>query len=330
MPRIEYRMQTCHLSQLECDKLTGKYRSTLKKKAEVCGTLPNSVVHNKDIYNLKSIWDLQIESQLSGLTNRLNDRGSAGKSTIIRLKQAQIKNWKPANLLNGDITENFEGKDNFSAILIKEANKLGLRFESDEVEQIFQWLGGSVTIESIMKDKTIYKKSVGQLRDRRLMYIDQIIDPEDSTLLSWQTIKGIGDKSNRGREPIWYNTIKDKSLNEDGSIKDEWKDEWEKMDLRSIKKEGNKKFYYEPSEDRRIKEWCCFRDISNNLQWGKIKEKDTEGNRGKWQLYHYKSRPNGQQTDLEEYAGDCEYEAEEQGENSKRPHKTHNSRAGLY
>jgi exonuclease III/ribonuclease HI len=300
IPRIEYRMQTCHLSEKECELLTSKYRGILKKKAEICGTLPSSAVHQKDIYNLKNIWDLQIESQISGLINRLNDRGTAGKSTLIRLKQAQVKSWEPANILTEEIGSDFGGKGNFSATLIKVANKMGIRFENTEMESIFQWSGGSTDIRKTLDNRILYKKALAQLRERKLMYVDQIIDSKNGSLLSWQTIKGMGAGSNKGRTPKWYEVLKAKIIGGDDKLKDGWREiNWERTD------ESSSKLYDTPSEDKRIKEWCCFRDERNGIQWGKIKEKTGKESENKWQLYHYRCIPDGQQSILEECSKDC-------------------------
>ena len=87
--------------------------------------MPNSVIHNKKFYGLKSIWQIQNESQITGLINRLNDPGPAGISTIIRLKQSQIKNWEPTNILTDRLPPGYDCKDNFSATILKQANDLG-------------------------------------------------------------------------------------------------------------------------------------------------------------------------------------------------------------
>jgi len=199
MPRIEYRTQICHLSYEECEQLTRQYRGIVKAKAKICGTMPNSVIHHKEIFNLKCIWDLQIEAQITGMINRLNDKGEAGKSTIIRLKQAQIKNWEPTNLIKEKIPVSFDCKRNFSATLVKVASELNIGFANEELEKIFQWSGGTISIKAGLNDTTVYKKSMAQLRERKLMYIDQLLDKESGTLLSWAIIKGANVGSNKGK-----------------------------------------------------------------------------------------------------------------------------------
>jgi len=133
------------------------------------------------------------------------------------------------------------------------------------------------------------------------MYVDQIIDSKNKLILSWQTIKGIGAGSNKGRVPKWFEALKGKIAEKDGKLKGAWKEiNWEKIEG------NNNKFYYKPSEDKRVKEWCCFRDARNNIQWGKIKKKGENSGKREWQLYHYICIPDGQQSVLEECNKDCE------------------------
>ena len=158
---------------------------------------------------------------------------------------------------------------------------MGIRFANESMEHIFQWLGGSKSIESGLKDENLYKRSAAQLRERKLMFIDQIVDPRNKMLLSWQIIKGIGAGSNKGRTPKWYETLNKKMTNETGELSDELnKGNWMESE------NSYSKFYQTPSEDRRIKEWCSYRDKRNNIHWRKIKQKEVNGDKDKWQLYH--------------------------------------------
>jgi hypothetical protein len=131
IPRIKYRMQHCNLQRITCNTLTTIYRKILKNKALICGTMPNSVIHNKEIYGLKSIWEIQLESQITSLLHSLNENGPTGLSTIIRLKQAQINNWEPTNILEDGIPKYFNTSGNLPAEIIKNANDLGIKFKSD-------------------------------------------------------------------------------------------------------------------------------------------------------------------------------------------------------
>ena len=166
IPRIEFRTQICHIAQQECDKLTRQFRKVFKNKAGICSTIPNSAIHHKGIYNLKSIWNVQLESQITELIHRLNNSGSVGKATLIRLKQVQINNWQPKNILSEEMPSSFDCKGNFSATILKLANKLRFKFNNTSLEPLFCWTGGLSSIKVGLNDDQLYSKSVQSLRKR--------------------------------------------------------------------------------------------------------------------------------------------------------------------
>jgi hypothetical protein len=99
LPRIEYRIMNSYLNLSICKRLTAKYSKIFKNSVKVTCTIPSSAVYHPGIYNLKSITELQNESHINGLIHRLNDTGSVGTSTFIRLKDLQLSNWEPTNIL---------------------------------------------------------------------------------------------------------------------------------------------------------------------------------------------------------------------------------------
>ena len=178
IPRIEYKIRYCHLSPKECDTLTAQYRRVLKNKTEICNTLPNSAVHHKGLLNLKSIWEVQIESQIANLVTYLNDTESTGISTIIRLKQSQINNWEPKNIMTEEIPTTFNSKGNFTAKVLKAANKIGIKIKDISKEELFKWEGGNFSIRNGLANDELYKKSLDSLKKRQLMFVDQLIDTD--------------------------------------------------------------------------------------------------------------------------------------------------------
>ena len=80
-----------------------------------------------------------IESQITGLINRLNDPGAAGTSTIIRLKQAQLKNWEPSNILSEGIPKEWFHKNNFTVASLRLANQIDISIDNWKWTETFQW-----------------------------------------------------------------------------------------------------------------------------------------------------------------------------------------------
>ena len=151
--------------------------------------MPNSVIHNKEIYGLKSIWEIQLESQITSLLYSLNENGSTGLSTIIRLKQAQINNWEPTNILENDIPKYFNSAENLPAEIIKNANDLGIKFKSDLYRDLFIWKRGNMSIKSGLLNDLLYTKSLKSLRNNNIMFINQVINMHTRIIYDWRFIQ---------------------------------------------------------------------------------------------------------------------------------------------
>jgi hypothetical protein len=221
IPRIEYRTQHCSLGWLKCNELSSQIRSLFRRKINIVGTIPNSVIHHKAIYKIKSIWENQRENHITNMIGRLNNTGPAGLSTIIRLKQAQILNWEPKNILTEIIPKGFRSKGNLSIKIIKTANNIGITVQSSKWNKVFEWKGGSISIKTILNDTGNYSKAITSLKNNNIMFLDQIIDKELKVILHWRIIQTI---YNRGKGPIpkWYKLSKDHVAEEKGSLKTNW------------------------------------------------------------------------------------------------------------
>jgi ribonuclease HI len=223
IPRIEYRVQHSEMSWNTCNSLTKRIRKLVRNKAAIVSTLPNSAVHHKGIYNIQKIWNVLKESQVSCLVARLNNTGPAGISTWIRLKQAQISNWEPRNILVDPLPKDFNTKGNLSASILRLANTLDITFRSSQWTEKFEWKGGLITIKAILDNPKEYKRAIPSLRGRRIMYADQVLNKETNTVLSWNLIQLLGG-SCKGPKPQWYKDTLRKLTTEIGTLKRQWAD----------------------------------------------------------------------------------------------------------
>jgi ribonuclease HI len=264
IPRIEYRTQHCSLGWLKCNELSAQIRNLFRKKINIIGTIPNSVIHHKAIYNLKNIWENQRESQISNLIGRLNNTGPAGISTIIRLKQAQLINWEPKNILSESIPKGFHSKGNLSIKIIKTANNMGITIQSAKWNKLFNWKGGSLSIKTIMNDTGSYYKATPSLKNNNIMFVDQIIDKELKVILDWRIIQTINNRE-KGPIPKWYKWLKSRIAEEKGILKTNWTN-WQWTDQ-------HREFFspHQERDDRKIN-WIAWRDKkSDTIIWGKGK-----------------------------------------------------------
>jgi hypothetical protein len=221
--RIEYRIQHYFISENKCKKLTAKYMGKFKNAINISKTCANSIMLHKGIYNLKSIWEIQKEALIANFTNSLNDIGPTGKSTRIRLKDAQILNWEPANIIKIHTTESFSTKGNFQANALILAHSTEIVFQGKYLHNIFEWKGGKFPIKKILQNHKLYRKSRKHMAANNIMFLDQLIYKENNILISWQMLTLLRGRNNKGRTPTWFNNIKDITTSkEDRSLKTEY------------------------------------------------------------------------------------------------------------
>ena len=270
MPRLEYRSQCCFFNEREYTKLTAKYMRIFKNSINISSTCPNSVALHKGIYNLKSMWDLQNEALISNFTNRINDTNNLGTSTIIRLKDFQIANWEPSNILKKRTYGTFKTKNNFQANVLLLAHDHGISYYSPNLHNFFDWRGGTISIKETLNDQILYNKAIKSLSKSNLMYIDQLIDPSNKTLLDWQVLISLINKNNKGRPPLWYQSIKKKVTTDSNDNK------LKKYYANLIYTNNHYKWTHQISKDNRSKEWIISQLLNQEMLWGKIIDKGNQ------------------------------------------------------
>ena len=171
IPRLEYRIQHCFLSENECKKLTAKYMGKFKNAINISKTCPNSIMLHKGIYNLKSIWEIQTEALIANFTNSLNDIGPTGKSTRIRLKRCTNLKLGTANIIKTHTTESFSTKGNFQANALFLLTVLKLSYQGKYLHNIFEWKGGKFPIKKILQDHKLYRKSRKHIAANNIMFL---------------------------------------------------------------------------------------------------------------------------------------------------------------
>ena len=117
IPTIEYRLHNIVLQCTICDSILSKYLTVAKHKASLSRSTPNSTMLNPHIYNIRNIWDIQLQHHITSFQNRLNNPDTLGTSTKIRLQQLQNNLWSSINILQ------------HKQPLIDEPNKLTLNFQ---------------------------------------------------------------------------------------------------------------------------------------------------------------------------------------------------------
>lgn len=85
IPQLEYQLQAIVISKNECNSLMIKINTLAKRRAILSLITPNMILYDKDLYSLKHIYDLQLESLCKNLLYQANDKGRLNQVFNIKM-----------------------------------------------------------------------------------------------------------------------------------------------------------------------------------------------------------------------------------------------------
>jgi len=158
IPTIEYRLQNIILSRSVCDGILSQHIGLVKHKAKLCKTIPTSTLLHPQIYNIKNIWDIQLQYHISNFTKWLNNSDLLGTTTHIRIQQLQNNLWSPISILLYP-KPIIDGPNRFSTNfkIIQLFKHLGWSINSNSNSNIpFTIKEGSISLESLLSTYSNY------------------------------------------------------------------------------------------------------------------------------------------------------------------------------
>ena len=100
IPRIEYKANLTLFNENDAKMMTAKLRKLMRYKLGVTNTGPNVLLSNQEIIKMINFFDRQTEAHILNLVLRLNDKGTLGVTTEIRLRELQMNEWLYDNPLD--------------------------------------------------------------------------------------------------------------------------------------------------------------------------------------------------------------------------------------
>ena len=128
-----------------------------------------------------------------------------GTSTRIRLQHLQNLFWSKSV-----VTETFDfmrTKKSHSLLndILTICKQHEITFKlSTTIRENLLIKGGNITIEELLKDEDCYSQYRRGLRQRRLLFLEQLSSFDGKRLLHWQELKG---NERRGPKPGWFKII---------------------------------------------------------------------------------------------------------------------------
>ncbi|GES80037.1 hypothetical protein GLOIN_2v1817843 [Rhizophagus clarus] len=180
IPRIEHQLQVIVRSKEECTTLMQRINKLVKQKSELAISTPNFTLYDKDIYGLKNIYDLQIESLCKNLLYEANDNDRI--KTIFKIKMIQEQN----QIWTASCIGNLEAKG------FKTYNS---------------WIINAI---NILKNKDIMDiiKSANSRKTKKVLFLEQLLEQDNLKMLKWKHFYIENNLNTKGKIPKWFTKIK--------------------------------------------------------------------------------------------------------------------------
>ena len=211
IPTLEYRLHNIVLSRTICNNILAKYLTVAKHKSHLSRSIPNSTMLNPHLYNIRNIWDIQLQHHISNFLTRINNPNTLGITTRIRLQQLQNNLWSSTNILQHPDP------------IIDGPNRLSLNYK---IIQLFVHLHIYITansnfswphtiqynlqpLETILNNHPKYNTFKQQLRKHKILYLEQLCSADNTNLLEWTHLSPRLRHIPKGKLPLWFSTLED-------------------------------------------------------------------------------------------------------------------------
>ncbi|GES87658.1 hypothetical protein GLOIN_2v1824527 [Rhizophagus clarus] len=213
IPRIEYQLQAIVLTEDECNELMRKINTLIKHSCDLPSTIPNFLLHDKDIYGLKHIYNLQIENLSKNIIYMMNDKGQLKEIMELKMIQEQNKIWTRQCIGNLN-SKSFRRQNSWiiNAINLLKKEKLSICKHEYNDKFIYHCIeGGTSEIIDFLTDNEIEKSSSSR-KKRGVIFIEQILEENQEKILKWKHFCKINNLSTKGKIPFWFTKIKNEIM----------------------------------------------------------------------------------------------------------------------
>jgi len=213
IPTIEYRLQNIVVSRSVCNKILTQHIGLIKHKAKLSRTIPTSTLIHPQLYNIKNIWDIQLQHHISNFVKHLNDNNLLGTSLHIRIQQIQNNLWSTTSIFSHpNPTIDGPNKQTTNFKIIQLFKHLGWTINPNPSYSIpYTIKEGNISLESLLSSHPKYSTFKKQIRHHHLLFLDQLTSFDNSCLLDWKHISPRLNKIPKGRIPLWFTYLEDQT-----------------------------------------------------------------------------------------------------------------------
>ncbi|PKC59701.1 hypothetical protein RhiirA1_469060 [Rhizophagus irregularis] len=179
IPRIEYQLAAIVLTKNEYTKLMTRLNMIIKKRASLTRSTPNFIIYDKDLYDVKHIYDLQLEMLSKNLLYQANGNDKLKKLFKIVMSQEQKRIW--TSKCPGDFNLSYKTNNNWCIAAIKILNNENIKICDHElysnINKNHLIEGGNTDILEIIDEKNIMKSAASR-RNKKIMFIEDVLESD--------------------------------------------------------------------------------------------------------------------------------------------------------
>lgn len=210
IPALEYQLLGVVISETEAKLLMAPVNTLIKHKCKMPSSLPNCIIYDKDLYGVKDLYSLQLESLSKNIMYMANGNEILRKIFKIQMEQLQKEVWTPLCFAEKVSKVKFPTKRYIGDALVILDNKNFRLCDHENQDDLFKnhrIKGGNILIEEVLENE--YKFYKNRIRNCGVLYVEQLLEPHTYKMMKWTHFLKTNALSLR-IEPKWYKIIKDR------------------------------------------------------------------------------------------------------------------------
>ncbi|PKC56954.1 hypothetical protein RhiirA1_473237 [Rhizophagus irregularis] len=195
-----------------------KLNGIIKRRVRLAKFTPNFILYEKDILDLKHIYDLQLEMLYKNLLYQANENEKLKTLFLIKISQEQKNLW--TSKCPGEMKIESKCHHNWILAAIKILNEVNIKLCNHEIKNInkdHRIKGGKIDITDILEEKYI-RNSVISRKNKDVIFLEDLLEANSINMLKWKHLckeKGLNTK---GKTPKWFKKIEEKILEDKHKI----------------------------------------------------------------------------------------------------------------
>ncbi|GBC14593.2 hypothetical protein GLOIN_2v1779814 [Rhizophagus irregularis DAOM 181602=DAOM 197198] len=180
IPRIEYQLQAIVLSKEECEFLMQRINCLVKRCANLSRSTPNFIIYEKEIYGLKIIYDLQLESISKNIIYQAN--GNEKLRRLFKIKMMQGQKNLDCKMYRRNIYKGVNCWIRDAINLLKSGDMSICIHEIVDKDVNHKIKGGNVEVIDLMSKKEILKSAQSR-RTKGVLFLEQVLESDKEHLM---------------------------------------------------------------------------------------------------------------------------------------------------